>query len=278
MKIFLSLPFLLLCFSPAFAQDTAWVMVEGSSAMENVTKEDARRRAIEDAQRKAVEEVVGVDISSDTLVINFRVSGDIIKAIPYGKVVEKEIIEEGVSEIREKGSLTPSLIYRVKMKAKVVKEAGAGDPYFKINASINRTVFKAGDEMQITVKPTRDCYIYVFNMLEDERVLTLVPSRFKKDNLIKADETFIFPGENDRKAGINLKVHPAEGKKTTKEAVYLLCLKQPLVFDPARFEEGIFGQYSGKGAFITELTQEIVGIPTSERVERFLQYEIRDER
>jgi len=270
---------LLLFFSSsAFAADSAWVTVEGASGMENVTKEDARRRAIEDAERKAVEEVVGVDISSDTLVINFKVSGDIIKAIPYGKVIEKEIIEEGVTEVREKGNPMPSLIYRVKMKAKVVKEVGEPDPYFKINASINRTVFKAGDEMQITVKPTRDCYIYVFNMLEDEKVLTLVPNRFKKDNLIKANDTFMFPGENDRKMGMNLKVHPAEGKKTTKEAVYLLCLKQSLVFDPARFEEGIFGQYSGKGAFITELTQEIVGIPTSERVERFLQYEIRDER
>lgn len=270
---------LLLFFSlPAFAQDTAWVTVEGSSAMENVTKEDARRRAIEDAQRKAVEEVVGVDISSDTLVINFKVSGDIIKAIPYGKVVEKEILEEGVKEFKDEKKTTPSLLYWVKMKAKVVKEVGAGDPYFKLNASINRTVFKAGDEMQITVKPTRDCYVYVFNMLEDEKVLTLVPNRYKKDNLIKANDTFIFPGENDRKTGMNLKVHPSEGKKTTKEAIYLLCLKQSLVFDPARFEEGIFGQYSGKGAFINELTQEIVGIPTSERVERFLQYEIRDER
>ncbi|MBI5199290.1 MAG: hypothetical protein HZA09_04660, partial [Nitrospirae bacterium] len=163
------------CILPAFAE---LVTVEGMSSMENLTKEEARRQAVEDAMRNAIEEVVGASISAETLVINLQHSGDIIKVIPYGKVTDEEIIEEGVKEIREEGKTTPSLIYRVKMRVKVEKEKGDPDPYFKIEASLNRNVFKDGDEMEIRIRPTKDSYIAIFNILEDEGVIILIPNRY----------------------------------------------------------------------------------------------------
>lgn len=270
----------------AFADDSRWITVEGQAAIENITKEEARRLAIANARRKAVEDVVGVTVSADTLVINWQVSSDIIRAIPYGKVVEQEMLEEDVKSLREKEKAEPSLIYWVKLKAKVVKEKGEPDPYFKIDATLNRAVFKDNDDMQITIKPAKDCYLSIFNMLENEKVITLFPNNFKNANKIKAGEAFTFPDEQDRKRGISLKSHihgynirgqAGEGKKTTKESLYLICLKQPMAFDTQKFEQGIFGSYSGKSAFISELIKEIVEIPLSERAERLLPYEVRGE-
>ena len=104
--------------------------------MENITKEDARRLAIEDAERNAVEQVAGVTVSADTLVSNFTVSSDVISAIPYGKVIEREILTEDIqvipplnASIRGKDETNlpvcstqtgtrPSSIYHVKMKVK----------------------------------------------------------------------------------------------------------------------------------------------------------------
>lgn len=246
--------------------------MEGKAAMENITKEEARRLAIEDAVRNAVEEVVGVNVLAETLVINFRTSGDIIRAIPHGKVVEKEVIDEGVKELREKERGILSLIYWVKIRAKVKKEKGGVDPYFKIaDANLNREVFKEGDDMVIKVTPTRDCYITIFNILEDERVLILIPNRYKATNFIKAAETFTFPDEEDKKRGIELKVHALGGKKAV-ETIYILCFKQPVRFDSHRFQEGIYGVYNGQTAFITDLIKEIIEIPLSERAEEFIQY------
>ena len=276
-SIFLIFIFILqfILFTPlVFAQDATWVTVEGIAAMENVTKEEARRIAIENALGRAVEEVVGTNIVAETIVINYRISGDIVKAMPYGKVIDREIIEEGVGEIRQKGRTTPSLIYRVKMKAKVIQEKGSIDPYFKINATLNRAVFKEGDDMQIKVIPTKDCYVTIFNILEDEKVIILIPNRYKGNNFIKAHETFIFPDEDDKKMGIKLISHVPEERKTVAEIIYVLGLKQPLRFDTARFRAGIFGVYNGKTAFINDLIKEIIDVPPSERAESFLQYRI----
>lgn len=264
-------------FTPfAAAEDASWVTVEGNSSMENITKEDARRFAIEDAERNAVEQVAGVTVSADTLVSNFTLSADVISAIPYGKVIEREIITEDIIVIKDETKTRPSSIYHVKLKAKVAKEKGNIDPYFKLEASLNRTVFKDGEEMQIKVKPQRDCYITIFNILEDDSVLTLIPNRYIKDTLVKANEYLVFPDEGIKKMGINLKVHGVEGKNITKEKIYILCFKQPVDFDN-KFEEGLFSIYKGSSAFIKELKSEVVDIPLSERAEKYLPYEIRKE-
>ncbi|MBI5748936.1 MAG: DUF4384 domain-containing protein [Nitrospinae bacterium] len=260
----------------AATEEVAWVTVEGNSSMENITKEEARRLAIEDAERNAVEQVAGVTVSADTLVSNFTVSSDVISAIPYGKVIEREILTEDIQVIKDETKTRPSSIYHVKLKAKVAKEKGNIDPYFKLEASLNRTVFKDGEEMQLKIKPTRDCYLTIFNILEDDSVLTLIPNRHIRDTFIKADEYLIFPDEGIKKMGINLKVHVVEGKNITKEKIYILCFKQPVDFGN-KFEEGLFGIYKGSSAFIKELKREVVDIPLSERAERFLPYEIRKE-
>lgn len=68
---------------PAISLEAEWVTVEGFAALENVTKQEARLLAIADARRNAVEKIVGVDLVSETLVINSEISGDVICTIPY---------------------------------------------------------------------------------------------------------------------------------------------------------------------------------------------------
>ena len=84
----------------AFGQDFEWVIVEGVASIENVTKEEAKRLAIKDAMRKAVEEVVGADILAETMINNCKVLGDVIKLVPCGKVIDKEIIKEDIEKIQ----------------------------------------------------------------------------------------------------------------------------------------------------------------------------------
>ena len=256
------------------AQDVTWVTVEGTASMQDISKEEARRRSVEDATRRAVEKVVGTNISAETLIVNLRLSGSILGAIPYGRVVDKKIVEEGVVNIHDEKHDGSSVVYKVKMKAAVAEETTGADPDFRLEASLNRSSFKDGDEMIIRIKPKKDCYVSVFTILEDEKIVRLIPNQLKADNALKADATFFFPDENDKTKGIRLRVHTPEGKDAVTETIYVLGLKQPIDFNAAKFQEGIYGVYNGQTAFMNDLINEIVGIPLSERAEQLMPYQI----
>ena len=254
MKLIKSIFFLLLIITifpgSSEAIDSEWVRVEGYASLENVTKQEARTMAINDALRVAIEKVVGVEILSETMVINNEVSGDVICTLPYGKVLDQEILKEDVILVPSKDNGgAPLLTYKVNMKVRVAKEQGKVDPFFRVKADINRKVFKEGDHIEIRITPTKDAYITVFNLLEDQKVLILIPNRFRKNNYVKANSTFIFPNTGDRQKGVTLEAFTGDGKTETREMFHILALKEPLKFDTANFSEGIFGVYDGCSGF-----------------------------
>ncbi len=266
---------LVLSNNPVFSQDSEWVTVEGIAPIENVTKSEARKMAIANARREAIEKVVGVDILSETMVINYNVSGDVIRTIPHGKVIGQEIIKEEIELIpaKDKGE-APYLAFKVTMRVNVIKEKGQIDVFFRLEAELNRTVFKEGDLIEIRVTPSRDCYLSIFNILEDETAIILFPNRFKQNNFVKANTPFAFPDDMDRKRGITLEAFLGEGKEKVDEIIHILALKEPLQFNTAKFKEGIFGIYDGRSAMVNDLVKDIVGIPLSHRAEKFIQYRI----
>jgi hypothetical protein len=258
-------------------QDATWVSVEGTAFMKNIGKEEARKLALEDAMHKAREQAVAANVSAQTLIVNLRLSGSILGAIPYGRVIEKKITEEGVEEMHKEGENTPSLTYKIRMKARVEEEITGQDPDFRLESSLNKSSFKEGEEMLITIKSTKDCYFMIFNLLEDGKILRLIPNLFKSDASLKAAQPFIFPGQDDKKRGITLQVHVPEGKEFTRESIYVLALKQPFHINFAidQYQEGIFGLYDGKASLMNDLIGEIVDIPFSQRAEKLLLYQIR---
>lgn len=258
-----------------FAQESTWVTVEGYAPIENVTKNEARKLAIDSARREAVEKVVGVNLLAETMVINYNVSSDVIRAIPHGKVIGIEILNEDIELIpAEKKGDVPFLAYKVKIRAHVAKEIGRSDAFFRLEAKANRTVYREGDQIELQVTPSKDCYVTIFNVLEDETVIVLFPNRFNPNNFVKANTRFIFPGDNDRKKGITLEAFLKEGQQKTNEMFHILALKEPLFFNSAKFKEGIFGIYDGQSALVGDLVKTIVDIPLSHRAEKFIQYRI----
>ena len=122
----------------AQADEATWVTVEGTTEMTAAEDAGARGRAIADAKRKAVQKAVGVDITAETLLVNFRLSGSLVGAIPYGRVVDSEIIQEAVDSSHQQGQDPATSTYRVKMKASVAEETEGGDPSFRLEAYLNR--------------------------------------------------------------------------------------------------------------------------------------------
>jgi len=254
------------------AQDVRWVTVEGEAPVEQ-GKEDARKQAIDDALRNAVREALGSTVSIETLIVNLRLSGGIMGSIPYGRVVEHMILEEGEVAARSEGKKKSSRVYRVKMKAGVAEDASGMDPAFSVQSSLNNSSFRDGDVMLITIRSTKDCYIAIFSITEDGKVIQLIPNRFKPNNFIKANTSFQFPDKEDRGKGITLKAHLPAKTNAVTESIYVIATKQPILINPG-VQEGIFGIYDGKTAFMGDLIRDIVTIPLSERTEKLMQYQV----
>lgn len=128
--------------------------------------------------------------------------------------------------------------------------------------------------MEIRATPSRDCYLSIFNILEDETAIILFPNRFRQSNFVKANTTFVFPGDADRQKGITLQAFVGEDKQKVDEIFHILALKEPLKFSTAKFQEGIYGIYDGRSALVNDLVKDIVSIPLSHRAEKFIQYRI----
>lgn len=274
-SVWAMLPAFILLVPCALGKVVTWITVEGVAPMAYVSKEEASTQAIEDAVQKAVEKMIGT-ISIEALMLNFRLSGSIAGVIPYVQVVQKEIIEEGLVNVHPEGHRhgIPSPLYRVKMKTAVAVETTGVDPHFKLETSLNRLSFKDGDEMLMHIKPTKDCYILVFVVLEDGKVLRLIPNRFKKDNFVKANHTFSFPDEIDKSMGIRLKTHGSKDKGVVNEAIYIVAFKRPFKLGKDKFREAIYGIYNGETPFMEDLAKEIARIPLSDRAEKLLPYRV----
>lgn len=257
------------------AQDVIWVTAEGRVPVSTDDTKKARDQAIAAAERNAVAEALASAISIETLLVNLRLSGSIVGAIPFGKVVSKVILEEGPVKLRSSGSTSQDTLYRVRLKAGVVRETGGEDPTFYLNAAINQSIFKDGDELEIHIRSTKDCYFAIFNILEDKKIIQLLPNQLSRKNFLANDESFTFPAAQDRKRGLKLLVHLPENKEAVTESIYILALSHPFEFKTIGAQEGIFGVYNGRTVFMKDLIREVVGIPLESRAEALMQYEIR---
>jgi hypothetical protein len=258
-------------------EEVTWVTVEGMASMDQKSTEDARSLARQDALRRARAQVAGSSVSPESLAVNLKLSGGIAATIPYVKVIDSAVLEEGMVNAAPAGSAASVRTYRVLVRAGMVEERTGTDPSFRLESSLNRTSFMDGEEMKVHIKSTRDCYVAVFIIMEDGRVLRLLPNRFKSTVFLKAGQFFSFPDETDKRKGIKLVVHMPDNK-VGNESIYILALKQPFSHDAARFQEGIYGVYDGNTAFMNDLVQEIAGIPLMDRAEKFLQYQIRKDK
>jgi hypothetical protein len=227
------------------------------------------------AERQAVAEALAKGISVETLLVNLRLSGSIVGAIPHGKVVEKKMLEERLVKAAGGDSNNKKQLFRVRIKAGVAREAGNEGPSFHLQAALNQAIFKEGDELQIHVRSTKDCYFAIFNILEDQKVIRLLPNYLSRKNFLSTNENFVFPGSKDRKKGIKLIAHLPDKKTTTTESIYILALTRPFELKSIKVQEGIFGVFNGKTIFMKDLIREVVGIPLANRAEVLMQYEIR---
>lgn len=273
--IIFSLIWLFMPAEPLLAAESLWVTASGTASLSGRSQEKARLLALERAAQQAIDKFAAENISTKDLLVTLRLSGNILGAIPFAKIIKTEILAQGREKMFPIGQSIPSIVYQVKIKAEIEVWLEESDPDFHLNMVLNQKSFIDGAKMQISMTSSKDCFVLVFIIMEDEKVLKLIPNRFRKDNFLKAGSKFIFPDENDRTRGITLKVFTPQDKDQVTEAVYAIALKRPVKLGKDKIQEGIFGIFDGKTAFMDDLIKEIVRVPQSERAEKLIQYQIK---
>ncbi len=212
-----------------------WYEVTTSEIVENITPEQAEDKAIQRACQLAIEQFAGIEISGRTTLVEAESNDNITmehfskltNQISSGIILEKEIIElKGELDVfpGDKNVLTQI----VTLKIKVGKQQGEADPYFSIDANLDKTYYQDGEKLFLQLTPSKDCYLTILNIMSDENVTTVFPNQYREDNFVKANELFELPNENDNKLGIMFKVQLLPNKSEDTEIIKIIATKEPV--------------------------------------------------
>lgn len=280
-KIKTAILLLIFCFFSGFlykaeAKESEWIEAVGEAVADETRPiKDIKEEALSKARSSVIEQAVGVKIQAETVLKNFRIESDFVASLSSGHIIEEKILKWETEALKKDDVSTPVMIYRVFIKAKAALEKGSPDPSFKLYASTNRSVFKNGDGVSLRIKSTKNCYITIFVITEENRAYLIFPNKYKKNSHIAAGEEFIYPSENDISKGLSLQAGLFPGHNKAKEMFRIIATKKPISLTPEMFTEGIgLTAFSKETATLRELVKELMMIPADERTDTFITYEI----
>lgn len=268
---------LCLLFSPVQSigqpKDGVWVEAEGIFVMgDGSTIELAKRGSLEVARRHAVEKALGVFVSGQTTVRNSQLVEDLIHIISRGRVVEEQVLEQGIQSSGGEGS--PG-IYKTRLKAKVIRLTSEHQPEFAVRSSLSRVTYRHGEQAQIRLHVTQDAHLYVFNVTEDDHITMLVPNRFTHDLFLPADREYVSPPDTLVAKGIQLSTFVPTGKQRSKERIKVIASRHPVSALTHQASEAIFQEYRASDtSLLVDLARTLATLDPSEWAEHTSTYEV----
>jgi len=179
-----------------------------------------------------------------------------------GIILEKKLIHE---EIKSDGN---NLLKVVVLQVEVGKQKGEKDPYFTVESSLNRDYFKDGEEIELTVKSSIDCYLTVINICSNDSVYVIFPNQFRSDNFLRAGEQFNLPNKYEKEIGLTFPVELLPYKNEDVEMLKILATKEKIGFSSIYS----FSAYGTHQSALKDLQKWLIKIPRSEIDEVDLQY------
>jgi len=164
------------------------------------------------------------------------------------------------------------------IKGKIISK-GAPDPAYEIrfdngnNAlGLDKPEYFAGDEIHLNFRATKDSYISILNVDEDQNVYLIYPNNYAQGKILKAGEVLEIPG----KLPITLKAALPEGRAQTLELLHIIATKKEPLFSTQETVEktsGGYRLYSLGG--LKNVTQRLAKLERQEWTQAVLTYGIR---
>jgi len=241
---------------------------------DNETLAEARRHAENEARREAIAKANGTEVTGKTILENSQIALDLVSAYEEGLIASEQILESRPEVIESAGK--HFVLWRVRLNAQVTPpRVVRHDPQFRAEISLEKTTFVEGENLTITVAPTRDSYIHVFNVGADGAVTTLVPNRYHPDKFVRAGIRFRFPSAEQERQGIRLTATLPEDARSSEERITVIATRQDIDLIGTDFREGAFKIYDGKTtALITTLNQKLSGLADTDWVQDVVAYRV----
>ena len=200
---------------------TEFIAYGEGSALPNEAPKLAQDRVEKDALSRAIRKT-GVNVSAGM----FDFSSE--NAVSSSQMVSSysNVWSEAVSQYDVVGEPDCRIVKggtycRVSIKGKVSRK-GDPDPDFKIlKASLNQPAFYDGDDLELTLKVSRDCYITLLNVDSDGNITMVFPNGYSSNSFVKAGQTVNIPGDYN----FNLNPSLPKGSMETTEILHIIATK-----------------------------------------------------
>jgi len=183
---------------------------------------------------------------------------------------EKILMDEFPREIKNGYEKT------MKLRAYVEPVSGQRDPGFYVDVVIENNMLKQGDELIFTVQPSKDCYVYIFNLMADHNAMLMFPNEYLKENYVEEGDILKIPDDRYRQY-IKFMVGVLPGQQLTTESVYIVCVKDSVEMIDTLPKIGTSIEVlSGESGDFVKLQRWLTNIPLDRRVEKNLIYHVSD--
>jgi hypothetical protein len=268
--------------SPINDNKPGWVEVSTARIFPNsMSPDEAKQKVFDLLRRKAIEKKVEARVDITTLLTDMMSesptsfneqtawSGFFLTSIS-GVITAENIVTEKLIPLESKNSYEKQMTIR----AYVVPVLGERDPSYYVESSLEDNMLNHGDELSIKIRPSKDSYVYVFNLMADHNAMLMFPNDYSSENYIMANKTLNIPDENIRDH-VKLRVGTLSGQEITTESIYIICTIKPVQLPESLPKIGrSLSVFSGEGHDFTALQNWLMKIPLNQRVEKNLIYHI----
>ncbi len=258
--------------------EPGWVLVEETRAFSNAVAPDkARQELLQILRNEAVSKKVPTSVEVTSLLTDMMSESNgmtnehsawsgFFKTTVSGVITAEEILMDTLIPTKNGYKKT------IKLNAYVEPVSGQRDLAFYVDAALENNLLKAGDELALSVTPSKDSYIYIFNLMGDHHAMLMFPNEYFPDNFIQSGVTLEIPDPVVRQYK-KFRVAAMPGEDLTSESVYIVCSKSPIKLIETLPKIGTeIPVFSGESQSFTQLQHWLTRIPLDQRVEKNLVY------
>lgn len=210
-----------------------WVESKASVSFgDQDTKHQALAQAVTEARIQAIQSLLGVRLEhrfidfqqENNLRGETSLTEHLLRASQLGRAVREEIISAGpVDE-----STCIACRYVAHIRTCIVPERERVDKEFRVSVRLNRSSYVDGDAAEIAVTPTRDAYVYIYDVDMDLNATLVFPNNYAQSALVKAGTTWMYPSQELQDKGIHATARLTRNMSVSAEMIRVIASKVPL--------------------------------------------------
>lgn len=264
-------------------KDDGILWLEGTAilSLQNMTQNEAKQRGLELAladalsrgQLEITEALARIKFgeSSNDSTRSFQGFSRFIRSVTRGRVIESRIVWDTVRPLSDQ-SVSGSLIYcyEIKVRAKVKPEVGKPDPSFMLDLSLNQLSFRESDSMTISIISSKDCYLTIFNLYDNDSLAVIFPNNLMPDNRLFANEPIIIPPIG---SGWKLRPKTLLGRDSNQEVLLAVATTCDVPFTPFS-RQGSVTHLISKGEATSAVNQWLIDVSLAERTVSLVTYQV----